>query len=366
MKKLHKFSFVICSFVFFSCAATTSQKGERILLNKMIEGKYFLDKKEYQKSKESFLFVAREINRVWDKPEESKKVRQFWYEEGIKSFKGEPYERSMLFYYLGLLFLQEKDYGNAQASFAQSILQDAFAEEEQHRADFATAYFLQALAQNYLGSNQLAQANLKKFKELKKNFLKDDFKFANSIFAIETGTAPRKITVGKRGEYLSYKKGIDRVYFLKMRILNSELNNEEVTAFPLEDIHWQAMSRGGRPIDAIAKNKVIFKDTTKIVSDVSLEIAKEISIYSNNDDALAALLIIGIGAAILSESTKTKADTRYWSNLPSSIYLSNLKLEEGEYLVEIDFYNKDHHQFHSLKKTIEIKEGLNIFRWTYN
>ena len=348
MKKLHKFSFVICSFVFFSCAATTSQKGERILLNKMIEGKYFLDKKEYQKSKESFLFVAREINRVWDKPEESKKVRQFWYEEGIKSFKGEPYERSMLFYYLGLLFLQEKDYGNAQASFAQSILQDAFAEEEQHRADFATAYFLQALAQNYLGSNQLAQANLKKFKELKKNFLKDDFKFANSIFAIETGTAPRKITVGKRGEYLSYKKGIDRVYFLKMRILNSELNNEEVTAFPLEDIHWQAMSRGGRPIDAIAKNKVIFKDTTKIVSDVSLEIAKEISIYSNNDDALAALLIIGIGAAILSESTKTKADTRYWSNLPSSIYLSNLKLEEGEYLVEIDFYNKDHHQFHSL------------------
>ena len=310
MKKLHKFSFVICSFVFFSCAATTSQKGERILLNKMIEGKYFLDKKEYKKSKENFLFVAREMNRVWDKPEESKKVRQFWYEEGIKSFKGEPYERSMLFYYLGLLFLQEKDYGNAQASFSQSILQDAFAEEEQHRADFATAYFLQALAQNYLGSNQLAQANLKKFKELKKNFLRDDFQFANSIFAIETGAAPRKITIGKRGEYLSYTKGIDRVYFLKIRILNSELNNEEITAFPLEDIYWQAMSRGGRPIDAIAKNKVIFKDTTKTVSDVSLEIAKEISIYSNNDDALAAALIIGIGAAILSESTKTKADTR--------------------------------------------------------
>ncbi len=366
MKNLQNYSLVICSLAFLSCAASNPQKGERILLNKMIEGKYFLDKKEYQKSKENFLFVAQEINRVWNKPEESKKVRQFWYEEGIKSFKGEPHERSMLFYYLGLLFLKEKDYGNAQASFAQSILQDAFAEEEQYRADFATAYFLQALAQHHLDSNQLSQANLKKFKELKKNFLKKKFQFGNSIFVIETGDAPRKINVGKRGEYLSYKKGIDKIYFLKIRILNSESNSKEIVTFPIGDVYWQAISRGGRPIDAIAKNKVIFKDTTKVVSDVSLEIAKEISFHSSNDDALAAALIIGIGAAILSSSTKTKADTRHWVNLPNSIYLLNLKLEEGEYPIEIDFYDKNYHKFDVLKETIEIKKGLNFFRWTRN
>ena len=77
MKKLHKFSFFVCVFVFFSCAASNIQKGERVVLNKMIEGKYFLDTKKHQRSKESFLFVAQEINRVWNKPEESKKVRQF-------------------------------------------------------------------------------------------------------------------------------------------------------------------------------------------------------------------------------------------------------------------------------------------------
>ena len=366
MKKLHKFSFFVCVFVFFSCAASNIQKGERVVLNKMIEGKYFLDTKKHQRSKESFLFVAQEINRVWNKPEESKKVRQFWYEEGIKSFKGEPYERSMVFYYLGLHFLREKDYGNAQASFAQSILQDAFAEEEQNRADFAAAYFLQALAQKYLESNQLSQTNLKKFKELKKNFLPENFQFGNSVFIIETGHAPRKVVIGKRGQYLSYKKGGDKTNLLKIRVLDNTTENQEFSISSVDNIYWQAMSRGGRPIDAIAKNKVIFKDTTETISDISLEIAKDISTYSGNDDALAAALVIGIGAAILSQATKTNADTRYWSNLPSNIFLLNLELEEGKHPIEIIFYDKNNQKFDSLQYNIAIKEGLNVFRWTYN
>ena len=126
------------------------------------------------------------------------------------------------------------------------------------------------------------------------------------------------------------------------------------------------MSRGGRPIDAIAKNKVIFKDTTEIISDISLEIAKDISTYSGNDDALAAALVIGIGAAILSSATKTNADTRYWSNLPNSIYLLNVELGKGEYPIEISFYDKNNQKFDSLQDNITIKEGLNFFRWTYN
>ena len=87
MKKLHKFSFFVCVFVFFSCAASNIQKGERVVLNKMIEGKYFLDTKKHQRSKESFLFVAQEINRVWNKPEESKKVRQFWLKKESNRLK---------------------------------------------------------------------------------------------------------------------------------------------------------------------------------------------------------------------------------------------------------------------------------------
>ena len=56
MKKLHKFSFFVCVFVFFSCAASNIQKGERVVLNKMIEGKYFLDTKKHQRSKERKIY----------------------------------------------------------------------------------------------------------------------------------------------------------------------------------------------------------------------------------------------------------------------------------------------------------------------
>ena len=208
--------------------------------------------------------------------------------------------------------------------------------------------------------------SLKKFKELKKNFLPENFQFGNSVFIIETGHAPRKVFIGKRGQYLSYKKGGDRTNLLKIRVLDNTTENQEFSISSVDNIYWQAMSRGGRPIDAIAKNKVIFKDTTETISDISLEIAKDISTYSGNDDALAAALVIGIGAAILSQATKTNADTRYWSNLPSNIFLLNLELEEGKHPIEIIFYDKNNQKFDSLQYNIAIKEGLNVFRWTYN
>jgi len=73
---------------------------------------------------------------------EAAKARSLWYEEGCKIFKGEPYERCMMYYYRGLLYLWKKDYGNAHACFANGILQDAFAEEEQDQCDFGLLYFL--------------------------------------------------------------------------------------------------------------------------------------------------------------------------------------------------------------------------------
>ena len=349
-------------FIIFINIACAAKQGERIVLEKMIEGKTLLDQTDYIKSKESFLFAAAEINKVWNKADESKKVRQFWYEEGIKSFKGEPHERSMLFYYLGLLFLREGDYGNAQAAFSQSILQDAFAEEQKYRADFSVSYFLQALSLHYLGSQQLAEQNLQKFISLKQNFLEQEFKFGNSIFIIETGAAPQKITKGKRNEFLSYRRGSDRTKSIKIKI-----NEKEITIAALEDIYWQAMSRGGRPIDAIVKNKVIFKNVTEVTSEISLGIAEGLLRFGDNrrDDELGvAFLVLGIGANALSEATKTSADTRHWSNLPNVVYLSNLNLAAGSYPVEITFFNDAGDSFYSIKDNLEIEEGsLNFFRW---
>jgi tetratricopeptide (TPR) repeat protein len=98
------------------------------------------------------------IEAVFADNEKAKKARSLWYEEGMKDFKGEPYERVMAYYYRGLLYLIDKDYENARACFKAGIIQDAFAEENQNRCDFALLLFLEAYSCLKLGDHQLATA----------------------------------------------------------------------------------------------------------------------------------------------------------------------------------------------------------------
>ncbi|MEC8183119.1 MAG: hypothetical protein VX123_13805 [Pseudomonadota bacterium] len=44
-------------------------------------------------------------------------ARSNFAREDVKDFKGEPFERAMVFYYLGLSYLALGDFENARASF---------------------------------------------------------------------------------------------------------------------------------------------------------------------------------------------------------------------------------------------------------
>lgn len=47
------------------------------------------------------------IESVYADDESARKARSIWYEEAEKDFKGEPYERAMVYLYLGLIFLEQ-------------------------------------------------------------------------------------------------------------------------------------------------------------------------------------------------------------------------------------------------------------------
>ncbi|MBF0205131.1 MAG: hypothetical protein HQK67_12710, partial [Desulfamplus sp.] len=130
------------------------------------------------------------ITKIYANNETAKKARTLWYEEQMKDFKGEPYERAMAFYYRGILYLEDGDYENARACFKSGINQDAFAEEEQNRCDFALLIFLSALTSNLIGDDYLAQAGMEELKRLRPDF--DQNLSGNIMMLIETGTAPRK------------------------------------------------------------------------------------------------------------------------------------------------------------------------------
>ena len=102
-------------------------------------------------------------------------------------------------------------------------------------------------------------------------------------------------------------------------------------AYPMEDIYYQASTRGGREIDKILAGKAQFKATTggigSFLSDTSVALAQSNGAFTAGGqygDAVAAVGVLSGVLLIVSSSSKPQADVRTWSSLPDTIHLLTL------------------------------------------
>lgn len=246
-------------------------------------------------------------------------ARKLWYDEGSKDFKGEPYERAMTFFYRGMIYLHDADYENARAAFRQGQLQDAFAEEDQARTDFALLMFAEAWASHVNGDGDLRDDAMKNLAQHRANFpgigAKDD-----TLILAETGQAPRKLGDGLDHAFFVYRRG--------KPILENQaeiVRGGVVTPlYPMEDIYYQASTRGGRAIDQILAGKAKFKATTggigSVVADTSVAFSEQ---YGASNATLIAGGVAGV-FLIVSSSSKPAADVRTWSSLPDTVHVMTM------------------------------------------
>lgn len=253
------------------------------------------------------------------------KARSLWHEEGAKNFKGEPYERAMAYYYRGLVYLRNADYENARAAFRQGLMQDAFAEEEQNQADFALLMFLEAWASHLNGDEDLRDETIARLKKLRPEFpgigAKDD-----TLLLVETGTAPRKLGDGANHSYFVYRRGKG----FKENRAAVVAGGAPVPLFPMEDIYYQATTRGGRVIDKILEGKVEFVRTTGGIGSAFAEGSVMISQMGGGAGFAGAVGAVGALSALISANAKPRADTRQWSSLPDTVHVgtfSSAKLD---------------------------------------
>ncbi|MDB5452965.1 MAG: hypothetical protein JWO33_1543 [Caulobacteraceae bacterium] len=110
--------------------------------------------------------------------------------------------------------------------------------------------------------------------------------------------------------------------------------------YPMEDIYYQASTRGGRAIDKILQGKAQFKATTgsigSVVADTSVAISEQ---YGASNATLIAGGVAGV-FLIVSSSAKPAADTRYWSSLPDTVHVMTLA-SGGKPLVATARFLKD-------------------------
>lgn len=297
------------------------EEGKRNqVLNLMHIGKSALAKNNIQEAEIAFEQALIQIESVYADNKQAEQARSLWYEEGGKDFKGEPYERAMVYFYRGLVFLMKEDFDNARATFVSGLMQDAFAEEEQNRADFALLMFMAGWAAQKMGSESLAT---EMFAELKN--LRPDIELPspehNVLVVAETGKSPRKLADGVGQYQLVYRRG-KKIKDVSVKFI---ANQTPTSLYFIEDIYWQASSRGGRPVDSIIEGKAQFKQRAEDVGTALSSIGNTAMVYSagstSGTNVSAAISLIGVASTVMSANAKPRADIRYWTNLPDRVHV---------------------------------------------
>jgi len=298
------------------------------VLNRMEIGTMAFFYGDIPEATENFDIVLNSIEAIWANSESAVRARSLWYNEAEKDFKGEPYERIMAYYYRGLLYLAKDDFENASASFKGGLVQDAFAEEEQNRSNFALLMFLDGWAHQCRGNYKDATEH---YDEARK--FRPDFQFPkpgeNVLVILETGKSPRKISDGIGHGELKFRRGRN---FSEAR---AEIVSGQpaIELYPMEDIFLKASTRGGRPIDAIIQGKVAFRQNTEqigtVLSDVSRVAILTSPAFSGGAGGALGAAGAGIGVAsavslAIAANTGTQADTRYWGGLPDAVHVKTL------------------------------------------
>lgn len=295
------------------------------VLNLMEIGVTALASNDLEHARNAFDRVLDGIESIWGTGEAAKKARQLWYNEDKKIFKGAPYERVMAYYYRGLIYLANHQYGNARAVFRAGQIQDAFAEEQNHRADFALMKYLEGWASKCRGDPDLASKAFAKAKEFNSG-LPIPNEGQNAIVIAELGYSPRKVTDGVGHYQLKYRRARSNETQATLISDTDALSSKDLPR--AENIFWQATTRGGRKIDEFLGNKVKFRnqaaasgETMAEVGTSVVQISPALSAGSSVVGGAAGVAVVGSALMKVATKTKARADSRFWHTLPSYVHL---------------------------------------------
>lgn len=263
-------------------------------------------------------------------------ARSLFHREDRKLFVGEPYERALVYFYRAILYWMDGEPDNARACYHTAQLFDA-STAEAHRGDWVLPDFLAALASAKLQLDW--SESLLRAQQNYRGTLPPLDPAANVMLFVEFGRGPRKYAGGEYGEVLHFQPG---TALARAAVLH--VDGRTVRIGPIDDVSFQATTRGGRVMDQILDNKAEFKAGADTVGDAAL-IGAAISAYQprehRNDGLTAGLAAVGVLSKLVSAATSPEADTRCWDNLPNNLGFASLKLPPGEYSATVEFLAGD-------------------------
>jgi tetratricopeptide (TPR) repeat protein len=273
--------------------------------------------------------------------------------EKHKIWKGEPFERAMVNFYLGLVYYTRHDYENARAAFENSLFKlrdygedkndkgDAYKDVE---SDFALGYLMLAKAFQRLGNETQARKNFDRLVELRPKLkgMADAKRHADSnvLLVIDYGYGPRRKNEQLEGAILAFTPRPEEAGPIPLPRVS--VNGRPVAGprtpyldMPPVDLLALAQDKRWQSIDTIRTIKSLVG--TGLIAGGAYQATRaheEEKAKDRNKDYGGAVALIGAGLLLKATS---QADVRTWEMLPRTCFVVPLKLAPGKHDLVIDF-----------------------------
>jgi tetratricopeptide (TPR) repeat protein len=264
--------------------------------------------------------------------------------EKLRVWKGEPFERAMANFYLGLVYYMQHDYANARAAFENSLFKlrdygEGKLREDQYReqeSNFTIAYVMLGRCWQKLGDEDKANDAFQRAAELRPNLrgLADPraHEQSNVLLVVDFGTGPEKVTretyslVG----FAPAPHEVGPIPPPRVTVNGSAVDLRGFDAPPI-DLLAMAQDRRWQSIDTIR--------ITKDVVGTGLIAAGAYQGMRRKPDYSSAAALIVAGALLKASST---ADIRHWETLPRTTFILPLRLPPGRHDITVSFGSSRH------------------------
>jgi len=286
---------------------------------------------KFEKAKQLLDDAILTINAMMSPNQEARKARGLFGKEEKKIFIGEPYERAMAYFYRGILYWMDGEPDNARACFKSAQLMDSDTENKTYANDYVLFDYLDGYITAKLGGD--GSDSLKRARENAKSTTIPDYDLQANVFIfVEFGPGPTKYATGEYNEQLRF-----RTYKSPIQSATIKIADKTIHLKPIDDLNYQATTRGGRVMDHILANKAVFKDATDKVGTAAIVTGAILATSRDTRDAGLITAGIGLLGKVISSATVPAADTRDWNNLPQYLSFTALKLPPGQYTMTVEF-----------------------------
>ena len=272
-------------------------------------------------------------------------------DEKIKIWRGEPFERAMANFYLGLTYYIQHDYNNARAAFENALFKlkdvkdkdkaDSDSKDEYVEADsnFVVATVMLGRCWQRLGRDDLAHANFDAVAKARPDLagLVDFQREADSnvLLVVDFGHGPLRKTKfdGSIVGFGPQPYQVGRIPPPELRV-DDRWVSTRAFADPPFDLLAMAQDRQWQSIDTIRTVKSAVG--TGLIAGGAVEGLRGIS--EGGARQRTDLMVSGglLAAGLLLKAT-SQGDVRGWDMLPRTVFLMPLHVAPGTHSVTVDF-----------------------------